>query len=193
MTNIALVIIDMQKDFVLPEIFAGNSRAFNIIPNIELILSLFRSQKLPIFHILREYRSDSSNVERLRIDDFKLRPRAVIGTRGYEIVDQLSPIVGEFKITKWRFSAFMGTEFDFILRRLKIDHLIICGTQLPNCVRCTVYDALSYDYDVTVIKDAVAARTQKIHDANIIDLINLGIHCINVNEFIHTFHNLEYK
>lgn len=63
----------------------------------------------------------------------------------------------------------MGTEFDLILRRLKIDHLIICGTQLPNCVRCTVYDAY------------------------IIALINLGIHCINVNKFIHTFHNLEYK
>ncbi len=48
----------------------------------------------------------------MRVDDFRQRPRAVVGTSGCEIVDQLAPIEGEFKVIKWRFSAFMGTELD---------------------------------------------------------------------------------
>ena len=193
MVRTALVIIDMQNDFVLPEILPMNSRAFNIAPTIESLLSLFRLQKMPVFHIVREYRADTSNVEHMRVDDFRQRPRAVAGTSGCEIIDQLVPIEGEFKVIKWRFSAFMGTELDFILRRLKIDRLVICGTQLPNCVRCTVYDAIALEYNVTVINDAVAARTQDVHDANIIDLVSLGIKCVTASEFTNTFLNLENK
>lgn len=193
MVRTALVIIDMQKDFVLPEILPMNSRAFNIVPTIESLLSFFRLQKMSVFHIVREYRADTSNVEHMRVDDFRQRPRAVTGTSGCEIIDQLVPIEGEFKVTKWRFSAFMGTELDFLQRRLKIDHLVICGTQLPNCVRCTVYDAIALEYNVTVINDAVAARTQDVHDANIIDLTNLGIKCVTASEFTNTFLNLENK
>lgn len=193
MSRTALVIIDMQKDFVLPQIMPMNLRAFNIVPTIELLLSFFREQKMPVFHIVREYRADASNVEHIRIDDFKQRPRAIAGTIGCKIVELLAPIEGEFKVTKWRFSAFMGTEFDFLLRRLKIEHLVICGTQLPNCVRSSVYDALALEYKVTVISDAVAARTQAVHDANIIDLVNLGVECITAKEFTDNFLKLENK
>ena len=80
MVRTALVIIDMQKDFVLPEILPMNSRAFNIVPTIESLLSFFRLQKMSVFHIVREYRADTSNVEHMRVDDFRQRPRAVTGT-----------------------------------------------------------------------------------------------------------------
>lgn len=185
MRNSALVIIDMQNDFVLPNILQENQRAFDIVPNVKKVLSYSRAKHLSVFHIVREYRADGSNIEFMRIDDFNKRPRAIPGTRGCEIVEDLAPIDGEFRVVKWRFSAFMNTELDFILRRRQIKHLIVCGTQLPNCVRSTVYDAMALDYDVTLINDAVAARTQEVHNANIIDMQNLGVECIDVERLVH--------
>lgn len=174
----------MQNDFVSPSILPANQRAFNIIPNVKKTLLYCRGNNLPIFHIVREYRSDGSNIEFMRVDDFNKRPRAVPGTKGCEITEELIPIHGEYRVVKWRFSAFMNTELDLLLRRKQIQHLVICGTQLPNCVRSTVYDAVALDYSVTIVKDAVAARTQEVHDANIIDMQNLGIECIDVRELL---------
>lgn len=59
----------------------------------------------------------------------------VPGTKGAEIVDELTPLPNETILRKLRFSAFFQTELDMILRRLKIDTLLIAGTQYPNCVR----------------------------------------------------------
>jgi nicotinamidase-related amidase len=185
--NMALLIIDMQNDFVLPDIFPANQKAFDIVPKIEKVLSFARSKHWPVFHIVREYRDDGSNIEKIRIEDFKQRKRAVPHTFGCEIVAALKPLRGEYRVVKWRFSGFMHTELDLLLRRLKIHHLVICGTQLPNCVRATIYDAVALDYDVTVIKDAVAARTEEVHETNIRDIQNLGIACQTWNEFSHHY------
>jgi nicotinamidase-related amidase len=184
MLKAALVIIDMQNDFVLPTIFPANKRALDVVPKIKELLSYWRTQNLPVFHIVREYSPDGSNVELIREDDFKQRPRAIPNTHGCEIVKDLEPVLGEFRVVKWRFSAFMNTEFDLLLRRLQTQHLVVCGTQLPNCVRSTVYDAVALDYKVTVITDAVAARSQEVHDANIIDIQNLGVECTTAASLI---------
>ncbi len=184
MTNTALVIIDMQNDHVLPEIYAPNQSTFEILPKLQQLLNHFRSKKQHVFHVIRAYRADGSDVEFMREDSFKKRPRCVPGTHGYEIPTQLAPLSDEYIVTKPRFSAFMGTEFDFLLRRLQIDHLVIAGTQAPNCVRCTIYDAISLEYRVTAIPDAIAARNPEVHTANITDFKNLGVPCLNVQEFI---------
>jgi nicotinamidase-related amidase len=77
----------------------------------------------------------------------------------------------------------MNTEIDFILRRLGVTHLIVCGTQYPNCVRTTIFDAVSYGYQVINITDATSAQSTKIAAANIIDIRNIGVECITTDEF----------
>jgi nicotinamidase-related amidase len=83
-----------------------------------------------------------------------------------------------------KFFAFFGTELDLLLRRLKIENLIITGLQTPNCIRATVYDALSYDYNVIVISDATASCTQKIQKSNLFDMENVGAKILNTDEII---------
>ena len=188
MKKIALIIIDMQNDFILPGSLAYVRNAEKTIPKIKEVLQFFREKNLPIFHIIREYFKDGSNVENFRVKDFKNGKSYVVkGTKGAEIVKELKPIDNEYVIVKPRFSAFMKTELDFILRRLNVKTLVVCGTQYPNCIRATVFDAVSYDYNVILLIDATSAQTEEIANANITDIKNIGVNCLTVNEFKRLF------
>lgn len=181
----ALIIIDMQNDIVRPGAPACVAGAFSTVPRIRRLLNHFRAVGLPVFHVVREYRADGSDIEIARLERFLSGRRYVVaGTPGCEIVEDLAPLPGEYRIVKQRFSAFMKTELDFMLRRLDIAHLVVCGTQYPNCIRSTIFDAVAYGYHVINIIDATSAQSPEIAAANIIDIKNIGVTCITSEEFL---------
>lgn len=181
--NTALFIIDMQNDFVLPTSPFCIAGAQKTVPNILAVLNQFRIRNDPVFHIVREHREDGSDIESFRYAGFvQGRKYAVPGTKGCEIVEELKPKDSEYTIIKKRFSGFMNTELDSILRRLQISNIVMTGTQYPNCVRATAFDAVALGYHVTIITDATSAQTDEIANANIIDLENIGVYCIRSSE-----------
>lgn len=180
----ALLIVDMQNDFVLPGAPAVIKGAFASVARVSEVLTWFRQKHHAVFHIVREYREDGSDIEISRRDAFLAGPSYVVpGSKGAEIVQVLSPVRGEYRIVKPRFSAFFGTELDLILRRLAISRLVICGTQYPNCIRATAFDSLSYDYDTVVITDATSASGPEVTKSNIRDMKNIGIRCVSFDAF----------
>ncbi|HJO92352.1 MAG TPA: isochorismatase family cysteine hydrolase [Victivallales bacterium] len=184
-SNYGLIISDMQNDKVLPGSPLRVAGAKTTIPVILKALNVCRALKLPIFHIVREYRPDGSDIEVTRLSKFmEVNKGLVPGTPGCNIVDELRPMPGEYKIVKNRFSAFMNTELDFILRRLNVNELVVCGTEYPGCIRTTVFDGISYGYNVTVLTDATSAKSQEIADANIRDMQDYGVDCIETNVFL---------
>jgi nicotinamidase-related amidase len=170
----ALLIIDMQNDFVLDGAPLKVAQARTVVPNILEVLTRFRAKKLPVFHILRVHRKDGSDVEIIRQDLFKRQPFAVEGTHGAAVIAELSPLPGEYVIKKTRMSAFIGTELDLMLRNLKVSDLVVTGIQTPNCVRTTVFDAIAYNFPVVLVEDAVGAQNDEIHAANVRDMANIG-------------------
>lgn len=181
----ALIIIDMQNDFVLPGAPACVAGAQATVPSICKLLEIFRAGAGPVFHVTREYRADGSDVELTRLGDFRRGKAFVVpGTTGCEIVAELAPTTGEYRVIKQRFSGFMQTELDFMLRRLGVTRLVVCGTQYPNCVRATIFDALCLGYPVTNVIDATSAQTPEIADANVRDLRNVGVDCITLEEYV---------
>ncbi len=181
----ALIIIDMQNDFVLPDAPMCVAGAMAIIPNLKKILNYFRNSSLPIFHVIREYRADGSDIEITRRHGFlNDRSYCVPGTKGCDIVDELSPIAGEYRIVKNRFSGFMNTELDFMLRGLDISNIVVCGVQYPNCIRATIYDGVSLGYKVTLVTDAAGAQTEEVARANIYDISNIGVDCLSTDQFL---------
>ncbi len=181
----ALLIIDMQNDFVLPDAPVCVAGAMTIISNIRALLDHYRDRQWPVFHTIREHRADGSDVDLFRRQQFiNDSPFVVTGSDGARIIEPLTPFPGEYRIVKPRFSAFMQTELDLILRRLGITDLVISGTQYPNCIRATVLDAVSLDYRVTLITDACSAQNDAIAEANITDIANIGVSCLTTGEFL---------
>jgi nicotinamidase-related amidase len=182
MKRIALLIIDMQNDFVLEGGLLKVAQGKTVTPMIKTVLEEFRSRNLPVFHILRIHRRDGSDVEINRQELFKNHPFAVVGSHGAAVVDELSPIPGEYVIPKIRMSAFIGTELDLMLRNLKVEVLVVTGIQTPNCIRTTVFDAIAYNYPVIIVENAVGAQTDEIHAANIRDMVNIGVSVVKARD-----------
>jgi nicotinamidase-related amidase len=105
-------------------------------------------------------------------------PRASASSRAW------NRIAGEYRIVKQRFSAFMFTELDLILRRKGITHLAVTGTQLPFCLRATLFDGLCLGYDMTLLTDASSSRTPRSIRPTFRDIRDAGIACVSVDEYL---------
>ena len=178
----ALLIIDMQNDFVLegkPLKVAGAQAA---IPKMQAVLAEFRKRSLPVIHVLRVHRADGSDVEIIRKERFSREPFAVAGTAGAAVIDELEPRKGEIVLEKTRMSAFIGTELDLVLRTLGVSTLFVCGIQTPNCIRTTVFDGIAYNYPVVLIDDATGAASEEVHRANVRDMQNIGVRIVKAAE-----------
>lgn len=183
-TNTALLVIDMQNDFLLPGRPLYVDGAMPTVPQIKKLLDYARSNAWTVIHVIREHDINGNNVDKPRRYLFEngREGYCVAGTEGAQIIEELQPQDDEIIIKKTRNSAFFGTNLDSVLRRLEIKNVIISGTQYPNCIRGTAADAMSYDYDVTVVTDCCSAKTLEIASANITDMKNTGIECISLEE-----------
>lgn len=182
MEKYALIIIDMQNDFVLTEKSAVKG-AKATIAAIKEAARVCRKKNIPVFHVVRAYEEDGSNAEIFRRELFRKGEGLCIkGTKGAEIVGELTPQKDDTVLVKPRFSAFFGTDLHNILQEKGITHILVAGTQYPNCVRATAVDSLCYNYVTTVLTDCCSAQTEEIARVNCIDLRNMGIACKDFSE-----------
>lgn len=180
----AIIVIDMQNDFVEPEGVLCVAGAKPTIPAIRELLDYGRTNGWKVVYIVREHRPSGLDVDEPRVPLFTDgKPGyCVPGTWGAEIVDGIKPAEGDLVVAKFRNSAFFNTQLDLILRRLGVSTVILAGTQYPNCVRGTANDAMSYNYETVVCTDACSAKTPEVAEANIFDMRNMGIKCISLEE-----------
>jgi len=178
MKSAALLVIDMQNDFVHEDSPYRVTGARAVVPKIRQVLDAFRNRNLPVFHIVRVHRPDGSDVEIIRQEKFRQHPFAVAGTHGAAVIDELAPRPGEYVLAKTRMSAFIGTELDLMLRSLGVTVLFVTGIQTPNCIRTTVFDAIAYNYPVVLVDDAAGAASEEVHRANVRDMENIGVQIV---------------
>lgn len=182
-SRIALLVIDMQKDFVLPGAPAQVAGALATVPAIARLLARARAEGWRVIHVRRAHRPDGSDAELFRRQAFREgKGICVAGSPGAQPVEGLEELPGETVLTKLRFSAFLFTELDLLLRRQGVETLVLCGTQYPNCLRATAVDALARDYRVVLATDACSAQSDDIARANILDLSNMGALCAPQDE-----------
>jgi nicotinamidase-related amidase len=174
----ALLIIDMQNDFIREGAPLQMPGAPPIIGNVTAVLDIFRRRNLPVIHIVRVHRRDGSDVEIFRQELFTKIPFAVEGSPGADIIKELTPLPGEYLVRKTRMSAFLFTDLDLLLRSLGIGEVFIAGIQTPNCIRTTAFDAMAYNYPTYLIEDAVAAQNHETHQANCRDMSAIGIRMV---------------
>jgi len=148
----AIIVVDVQKDNV-------GKFCQAIIPNIKLLIKEARDRGIPII-----YACDS----RYR-DDFIFRqghpPRAIRGTPGVAVIDELAPQAGDLIIEKRMLSGFFASDLDFSLRQKGIETLIVTGVATWACVLKTAYDAVELGYKVVVPADCCASVSPEDHEA----------------------------
>ncbi|RZC85481.1 hypothetical protein C5167_041663 [Papaver somniferum] len=175
LTNTALLVLDMQKDFVGP---GTPDFGQAIIPSVIKAVDIARQRGVLVVWVVREHDRLGRDIERFRrhmYGDNKTGP-VVKGSKGAELVDGLEITGDDYKLVKTRFSAFFATNLHSFLQSSGIEKLVVVGVQTPNCIRQTVFDAVSLDYkSVTVISDATAASTSAVHEANMVDMKNIGV------------------
>jgi len=154
----AVIVIDMINDFV-SGVFKSD-RAAKIIPNIKALLDFARGQRTPVVYV-----TDAHLPLDPEFDVWGIH--AVAGTWGAQIVEELKPQKGDFRIPKRKYSAFQGTDLDHLLRELKVDTVILTGIITDICIQHTAADAFFRGYKIIVPQDCVEAADQSTQNAAI--------------------------
>ncbi|RZC85478.1 hypothetical protein C5167_041666 [Papaver somniferum] len=157
-----------------------------IVPSVIKAVNIARQRGVLVVWVVREHDRLGRDIECFRrhmYGDNKTGP-VVKGSKGGELVDGLVITGNDYKLVKTRFSAFFATNLDSFLRSSCIEKLVVVGVQTPNCIRQTVFDAISLDYkSVVVITDATAASTPEVHEANLFDMKQIGIDTPTLQEW----------
>jgi nicotinamidase-related amidase len=175
----ALVIIDMQRDFMEPGGFGetlGNdvSRLAAAVKPIASVLKVARDIGMLVIHTREGHLPDLSDappakVERgapsLRIGDPGPMGRILIrGEAGHDIIPDLYPLKDEIVIDKPGKGAFYDTALGDILKKRGIENLLVCGVTTEVCVNTTVREANDRGYRCVVLADGCASYFPEFHD-----------------------------
>jgi ureidoacrylate peracid hydrolase len=154
-SNTALLIIDMENDFVALGAVQETPGGREIIPAINRLIDWARLLQIPIIFTHEMHRPDHSDYGiELEYDPV----HCLEDSPGCELAEGLSVQPHDYHIrNKRRYDCFLGTDLDLLLRCQKIENLICCGVTTHVCVMSTVYTARNLDYRVFVPQDSVAA------------------------------------
>ncbi|HBB35265.1 MAG TPA: cysteine hydrolase [Cyanobacteria bacterium UBA8803] len=181
-SGLALLIIDMQRDFLEPGGFGealGNdvSRLQVIVPTVKKLLEAFRYRKLPIFHTIECHQPDLSDCPAaklhrgqgaLKIGDVGPMGRILIlGEPGNEIIPELTPLPGEVVIQKPGKGAFYNTNFQVLLQKQGITHLIVTGVTTEVCVQTTMREANDRGYECLLVEDGTESYFPEFKQATL--------------------------
>jgi nicotinamidase-related amidase len=165
----ALVMIDMQRDFIEPGGFGaalGNdvSRLTKIVPTVARLLGVWRKAGLPLIHTRESHRPDLSDCPpakltrgnaSLRIGDMGPMGRILVqGEPGNEFVPELAALPGELVIDKPGKGAFYATPLQDELLKRGITHLLFGGVTTEVCVQTSMREANDRGYECLLVEDA---------------------------------------
>jgi maleamate amidohydrolase len=163
----ALLVVDMTRGFTDPACELGCACDATVAANSAL-LSAFHALDLPVFFTTVVYRDASQAVVfRRRLPALNL---LTADSPWIALDSRLDRQPGDVLIEKQWASAFHRTDLDSRLRARDVDSLVVTGLTTSGCVRATAVDALQYDYQVVVPREAVADRNLSAHEANLRDL-----------------------
>jgi len=194
----AIIVIDAQYNYVgedkhiLEQLNTYPSgcgeNAWRAIEKIEILLEKAREKKIPIIF--------TRNVQKnLKFDSFSKKTerdqsRYLEGYPSTNIVEKVGPKEGELVLDKSYPSAFFGTPLISWLIKLGVDTLIIVGGTTSGCVRATVVDAVSMNFNVAVVEGCTFDRIGVSHKASLLDIWMKYADVINLEEALNYLNKL---
>lgn len=180
----ALVIVDMQNDFLHPDgSFAHIAQEHpeasidmpflvGTIPHAKRLVAAFRAVGRPIVYVVHVLKPDYSDAAwpfwRLGMAPATgNRTHCVEGTWGAEVIDELKPCEGEQVVVKKGFGGFANTALDTILRNMGVTTCVVAGVTTCVCVSNTVRGGVEHNYRMILVSDAVAEVSRDTHDSEL--------------------------
>ena len=169
-TKCALIVVDMQNDFVLEGFPMEVPNARKAIPHIQRLIAASRKLDIPIFytqHTLTEgaVNSPLEAAYNPKLFEVGMRP----GTFGVQVIDDLKPQPQDTVIVKYRYNAFHNTLLEPMLKTIRglnqIDTVIITGTLTEVCCDSTARGAYMRDYKVMFVDDATGGLSEEAEQA----------------------------
>jgi nicotinamidase-related amidase len=176
----ALLIIDMQRDFLEPGGFGatlGNdvARLQAAVAPLRNVLAAARTSGMLVIHTREGHRPDLSDAPKHKVErgEPSLRIGAqgpmgrilVRGEPGHDIIPELAPAAGELVIDKPGKGAFYQTELELMLKKREIDTLLVGGVTTEVCVNTTVREANDRGFRCIVMSDCCASYFPEFHQA----------------------------
>lgn len=187
--KVALMVIDMQRDFVEPGGFGaslGNDATplQAIVPNVAKLIDTFRRHGLIVIHTKEAHRPDLSdcppakrrrgNAEIAIGDNGPMGRILVSGEPGNDIVPELYPTPGEVVIEKPGKGAFYATDLANILESAGVSHLVFAGVTTEVCVQTTMREAADRGFETLIAEDATDSYFPEFRRAAIEMMIAQG-------------------
>lgn len=180
--KLALIVIDMQRDFIEPGGFGaslGNdvTRLQAIVPALQNLMMACRAADVPVIHTRECHRADLSDcppakrdrgAPALRIGDLGPMGRVLIaGEPGAEIISDLSPLPGETVIDKPGKGAFYATGLADTLVELGVTHLLMTGVTTEVCVQTTMREANDRGFECLLVEDCTESYFPEFKTATV--------------------------
>ena len=180
----ALIVVDMQNDFVHPDGgFAQRARAnpeaqidmpflMGTIPFVRRLADSFRAAGRPVVYIAHVLKPDYSDAQfpywrHARGALAGNRTFITEGTWGAQIIDELKPHEGEHLVVKKGFGGFSNTPLDTILRAMGVTTCVVAGVTTCVCVSTTIRGGVEHNYRMILVKDAIAEVSRETHEAEL--------------------------
>ena len=195
----ALIVVDVQNDFVSPDGSAGKrgedvSAALAMVPNLLRLINEARRVGLTVVYIRTTHSEWTDTPSWIYRNSQKSGLNTCReGTWGAEFYDGIAPLPSERVVIKHRYSAFINTDLNTVLKARNIQSVLVSGVATNVCVETTARDAYIYDYYVTMIDDCSAAYEAKLHLGT---LENIRRHfglVASASEIIETWKGLEKR
>ena len=176
----ALLVVDFVNGFNDPAMFGGGNISA-AIERTRVLLAHARQLPLPVVFTRVVYAEDGSDAGVFCLKAPGLR-QLTPASPASQVVPQLAPLAGEQVISKTQPSAFFGTGLAQWLKDRGIDTVLVTGCTTSGCVRASVVDAMSHNFRVIVVTDAVGDRAIGPHEANLFDMGQKYADLLTVNE-----------
>ncbi len=178
----AVIVVDMQKDIVLPRRAYTSKMALGIVPKIRELLDFARKRRIPVVFLRYIIKADRSDAERFEPKNVRACSE---GTEGAEITEELRPKKGEFVVDRNRHNGFLNSRLENTLKKLGVDCLVFAGVNTNICVRATAMEGYYRDYEIVVLKDCTGTANRKIHEFTLKDMesIAYGMKIFTEKEF----------
>ncbi len=176
----ALIVVDMQRAFLRDEgslckMGLDITYLKALVEPVRTIIRACRKAVIPIIFTRLVFRDDykDAGLYGERFPEAKKIKGVTAGSWEAEVDERIEPQPDDFIVDKSRYSSFYNTNLEVILKGLKVDTVILCGLTTEICVDSTARDAFARDYNVVLVKDALAACDLKRHE-NMLEIAEYG-------------------